>query len=154
MDLEKVIIHQGIARAMFVSAWADEMEDQGYEFPPQTEIMDVAPKTPQEALFEAYRMVGMLEEVNGYSVLVLLYKAAKADGLSVDEMSESDLRQYAERFGHCLVIEALGHGISWFDDHEEFEIKIPDFENPLLGDDSTMDMGDKYKDLYHEKSPK
>jgi hypothetical protein len=30
-----------------------------------------------------------------------------------------------QRFGECLAWMALGAGVSWFDDHARFEIKVP-----------------------------
>lgn len=145
MDLEQVIINKGIARSMFVSAWADEMEEQGKSFSPGSEIMQLAPHTPHQAVAEAYRFTGRIEGANDSSLIVLLYKAAKADGRVVDEMSESEKIEYAESFGHYLLMESLGHGVSWFDSHQEFDLKIPDFENPMIGHSATLKAGSKFE---------
>lgn len=145
MDLEKVIIEKAIARTMFVTAWADEMEEQGKSFAPQQEIMSVAPSTPSVAIKEAYRFVGALENQNHMMISTLIHQAAKADGLTIDSMEESQLAEYAREFGHYMSMEAMGHGVSWFDDHKEFKINIPDYENPLLGDPSTLDPGPTFR---------
>lgn len=145
MDTEKVIIEQGIARTMFVTAWADEMEEQGRSFPCGAEIMGLAPEeTPEVAIKEAYRFVGALENSSRMTLLPLIYQAAKADGQEFPEMPEDSRKDYAITFGHCLFMEALGHGVSWFDSHAKFNIAIPNYENPLLGDPSTLEPGERF----------
>lgn len=115
---------EGAARALFVDAWASEKEREAEDtgvraWPPGSELMDIAPETPAEAILEAGRLLGMLEEANKTSVHVLVAAAAKADGVSEIDVSE---------FGHYIAMQALGHGVSWFDDHKKFSIKIPNFE--------------------------
>jgi len=141
MDIEKVIIEKGIARSMFATAWADELEENGGSFAPGTEILDVAPFTPTDAIKEAYRLTGHIEALNSICILAIINKAAKADGFDIGEMSNKDKAKYGEEFGHYLLMEAIGHGVSWFDDHENFDLKIPDYENPMAGHPSTMFVG-------------
>ena len=31
-------------------------------------------------------------------------------------------------FGHYLAMEAMGHGVSWWDTHARFKIEVPDVE--------------------------
>lgn len=141
MDIKKVIIGKGIARTMFVTAWADEMEEQGKNFAPRQEVMSVAAPTPSIAVKEAYEFVGALENSNKMGLVPLIYKAAIADGRDIDSMSDGEKAEYARDFGHYLFMEALGHGASWFDDHKQFDLEIPDYENPLIGDPSTLETG-------------
>jgi len=32
---------------------------------------------------------------------------------------------YVKRFGECLAWMSMGAGVSWFDDHEPFDLKVP-----------------------------
>ena len=142
MDMDKVVIEKGIAKTMFVTAWADEMEERGRSFPAGSDVMHLAPRTPSVAILEAYRFMGALEQANKMSLPVLVNQAAKADGVELEEMPVSDKQEYLESFGHYMFMEALGHGVSWFDDHKKFDIEIPNYENPLFGHASTFDFGD------------
>ena len=119
----------GMARALFVSAWADRQEDRGKTYPGQ-ELMDVAPRTPRYVYEQALRLMGRIEQANGMGVLILAIMAAKADGYaSLDDVPDN----YVSNFGHYLAMQALGHGVGWFDSHAEFtidgrELAVPHFE--------------------------
>lgn len=39
-----------------------------------------------------------------------------------------DNGEYAREFGHYLAMQALGHGVSWFDDHARFDLTVPHSE--------------------------
>jgi hypothetical protein len=41
---------------------------------------------------------------------------------------------YLEELGHCLMMQVLGTGISWFDDHARFPLELPRVETPGLED--------------------
>lgn len=133
VDILKTII-EGMARALFVSAYADYCDSEGAD--PNlpiatcgTDWMDVAPATPQYAIDAANRLLGKFEERNHRSIWVLLAKAVEADELPVDH-SHRDA-EYVRLFGHYLAMGALGHGVSWFDDHEEFPLEFPYIEFEL-----------------------
>lgn len=111
---------EAMARALFVTAWADAEEEAGNTYPGE-ELMDVAPKTSAEAKRHAEKLAKQFEQKNGMSLDELLAKAAEAD----DEEIDSD---YAREFGHYLAMQAMGHGVSWFDDHEKFPLKVPHTE--------------------------
>ena len=111
---------KAMARAMFVSAWADAEEEGGRKFG-RVELMDIAPKTSPEAKQHAEKLAKQFEQKNGMSLDELLAKAAEADGAEIDS-------DYAEEFGHDLAMQAMGHGVSWFDDHEKFPLKVPQTE--------------------------
>ena len=144
-SIEKTIIN-GMARAFFVSAWAEKQERKGRSFSGQ-ELMDVAPSTPRYARDFALMYAGGLG-----SLLVHLNNAARADIMelaniskwpkygdmteaeraALDEMVDGlKVEGYASEFGHYLAMMAMGTGVSWFDDHARFEIDIHHMEANL-----------------------
>jgi hypothetical protein len=124
----------GAARAFFVSAYADYCEDPDFcddesddddddrdELPrpgPREDWCDYAPTTPPNAYALAGELWAMLESKNGASVYALADRAKEADGEDPDP----------EDFGHDLAMQAMGHGVSWFDSHKAFPIEIPHME--------------------------
>lgn len=149
-DTENTII-DGMARAFFVSAWADK-QDMRYSTAktPRTkpratyvragqDLMDVAPKTPRYARDFALMFAGKLP-----SLLVAVNDAAWADAMSnacvespihrwehpelEKRVEELKTDEYLRTFGHYLAMQGMGHGVSWFDDHARFEINIPHVE--------------------------
>lgn len=107
MDRRSRIILRSIARAAFVSSWADRAEEKGRRFPPQTELMDVAPKRTSKAANEWAREVAkILSNLNAGATLATLYDGAQIFyGYSDNE----------DRFGHELGMQTMGHGVSWHD---------------------------------------
>lgn len=89
---------------------------------------DYAPETPTEARDAALMLVGRIEERNGTALVCLLAMAAKADGMDpyLDDFEYPE--GYAAEFGADLAMQSLGHGVSWFDDHERFDLKLPRVE--------------------------
>lgn len=80
---------------------------------------DVLPEVPEAALKQARAFAKELVRVNkAKSMEKLLAKAANADGGDVDE----------EEFGYYTAMPALGEGVSWFDDHGDFDLKLPNIE--------------------------
>jgi len=135
--IENVMI-DGMARAFFVSAWADRQEERGKTAGwSGNDLMDLAPKTPRYARDFALMFAGSLSG----SLPVILNNAAWADvteGLTLAEpfyrfehpeleAKARDLQtdEYARDLGHYLAMQGLGSGVSWFDNHAKFEIKIP-----------------------------
>jgi len=106
---------ESAARAFFVSAWADAAEEQGESFSGM-QLMDVAPPTPDEVIEHAARFIKSVEKLNGRSIDELYAEAANAP----DEADHSREPTPSE-FGHYLAMEAMGHGVSWYDDHPEPE---------------------------------
>lgn len=120
-------IINGMARAMWVMAWADELEERGHEDSwAGCDLMDLAPETPCKAIELAWTLAGKYEQANGMSVICLLGSAQRADGNSTNDY------EYETDFGHYLAMMAMGHGVSWFDDHEEFYLKVPSIDNYSL----------------------
>jgi len=119
---------EGAARAFFVTAYADFVEDpereQGaYDYLAAScgaDWMDCAPETtPPNAYALAGELWGALYHLNGKAgVYTLALNAEAADGQPVD----------AKEFGHYLAMAAMGHGVSWFDDHADFPLETPYME--------------------------
>lgn len=82
--------------------------------------MDVAPDAPPNAYALAGELWSGLATLNpgGCGVYTLAARATEADGVAPDP----------EKFGHYLAMQAMGHGVSWFDDHKPFEIECPRME--------------------------
>jgi hypothetical protein len=112
---------RGAARAFFVCAYAEyceENEDLDLPRPgPGGDWYDSAPDAPPNAYALAGELWSGLEHANpgACGVYTLRELAEKADGETPDP----------EEFGGDLAMQAMGHGISWFDDHKAFPIQIP-----------------------------
>ena len=121
---EKII--ESMARTLFVCAWADAEENAGRSHGHGVNLMDVAPATPESAKAFALYLAGRIHEANGKSLLLLIFDAARADNYPHPEKYLEP--EYVEDFGHCLAMQSLGHGVSWFDDHASFPLKVPQVE--------------------------
>ncbi len=113
----------GMARCLFVLEWSDREDEHGRHYPGQA-LEHVAPPTPREAIDAAHNLCGRFEQLNGLDVHALLWQAAVADGKPHEYPGD----RYAENFGHYLAMQALGHGVGWFDDHARFPLRFPHFE--------------------------
>lgn len=123
----KETIINAAARALYVCAYADAVENgeiEGEEASMGADWMDVAPETPQDAILEAAELIGRIVQLNGMCIEAIGYQAAKADGLDGSTCTD----EYWDTFGHYLAMQSLGHGVSWFDDHEEFPLELPYIE--------------------------
>lgn len=127
---------EGAARAFFVCAYADFVEEghstdndltdeeraSRLELPRPgagEDWYDYAPETPPNAYALAGELWQGLHAANGRAgVYTLALDAECADQRAPDP----------EEFGRLLAMQAMGHGVSWFDDHKRFEIKIPHME--------------------------
>lgn len=77
------------------------------------EWTDVVPPTPDYARLEAAILLGKLEAANGAGLAVIVEAARKAD---------NDQPIDVEEFASDVAMMALGHCVSWFDDHARFSI--------------------------------
>lgn len=110
-------ILDGMARCLFVNAWADFAEETlGASFSGM-ELMDVAPETPPESFEKAKGLYNEIKSINNVDLSTFV-----PPGIDPDEGFDKDL------FGHYLCMEALGHGVSWKDDHEDHGLKLPMIE--------------------------
>jgi hypothetical protein len=66
-------------------------------------------------------LIGGYEALSGLEIHCLLAKAAKADMYGSEYIRD----EYARDFGHYLAMMSLGHGVSWFDNHARFDLKVP-----------------------------
>lgn len=137
---------ESAARAFFVSAYADFVEEGHSTDNELTKAerkarlalprpgagedwCDYAPETPPNAYALAGELWAALEAANKVSVYVLAERAEQADGEHMGKCDKCKSSGFdAEEFGHYLAMQAMGHGVSWFDDHGDFEIEIPHLE--------------------------
>lgn len=129
----KDTIIKAAARAIYVSSWSDEAERLGKDsWGPGAELMDEAPETSGEALQVARDLVARIERDNGVDLGTFV-----PPGLGADEWPDEDL---CDTFGHYLGMEALGHGASWMEDHDDHGLTVPyvsvdlDFEDEDFND--------------------
>jgi hypothetical protein len=129
-DIFDTDILAGMERAIWVTSYASWVEGlskaerkeagtpvnlQGIDWD------DAAPAAPPSAEMAAQDMYLAYERANGKSPGQLYEAAVFADkARATDEL--------AEVFGHYLAMQALDHGVSWFDDHAKFPLKAPSFE--------------------------
>ncbi len=127
----KSTIVQAMARAFFVSAYADYCDNHpelknlpragaGEDWMDVTEEID----TPLICHFEAYELLGRLVEKNGRAIYTLIADAERAD-LAEGKSADRDSEKYQKDFGHYIAMSAMGHGVCWFDDHAKFELSVP-----------------------------
>ena len=126
-------ILKGMQEILWGSAWADHVEAVQCQSLSGCDITEVMPKIPKQVAGMCQRIAGHIEQANGSCLIMLLYKAAQVDGKFPENHSEDPNfngwdyidSDYAERFGNCLMYGSQGAGVSWFDDHEQFDLKIP-----------------------------
>lgn len=116
-------IFEGMARAFFVSAWSDKEDEEGRSGQYSgLDLMDVAPETSDEAYDEAEKVVGQIEKENKRDIVDLFEEACKDSDLDPEDLDT------ANEFGHYLGMQALGHGVSWEDDHAPLKFEVPSTE--------------------------
>lgn len=123
-------IIQGMASALWVTAYAEAVEDADlqaeYGPGPGGDWLDATPPAPDEAEDYALVLSGMFATKNRMSMEALVAKAFREDGLSLQDEDK------VENFGFYLAMRALGHGISWEDNHADAGIKYPHIESELF----------------------
>jgi len=114
-------IREAMARAFFVDWYASEQERRQEEGLKANiarggeDWMDVAPGTSRAAKKHAREYAVKLSAANKGATLTDLFAAALNAGGTGD----------ARTFGHYMAMQAMGHGVSWFDDNPEFPIEVP-----------------------------
>jgi hypothetical protein len=121
-------IRNGMARALWITAyanWADEHagEPGVVRATHGADWADVAPETPEAAEEAAAELETLFVAANRVS-MADIWRRAK-----IKTQRETFL------FGHYMAMQALGEGVSWFDDHPEFEVRFPRFECHYDGDE-------------------
>lgn len=113
-DLRAKIV-EAMARGLFVNAWDDAEREAGREH--RGELMDLAPETIPEAVDAAEDLARQFEEENQKAFDVMYEEASDMEGHRVEPTPED--------FGHYTAMQALGHGVSWRDDHPDHGFKVP-----------------------------
>lgn len=142
-------ILEGMASALWASSWADHAEEHGCTSMSGQRIEDIMPPIPEEAYVLAKKCADSIEAANGKSLSELFDDAVKADEADGLDSSGAD-----ESFGSDLAMQWMGHGVSWFDDHAEFPIKIPHGSGDELYfvADNTCDVVDDEDDELDEET--
>ncbi len=121
MEHDDKIIN-GCARMLWALAWGDHAEETGCTNLSGCDITEHNPPVGLSAFIEAGRIVGAVEQASDLNIHALLWKCLHDDGLDPDVCAADHM----ERFGGCLAYMALGHGVSWFDDHKPCDaLKVP-----------------------------
>ncbi len=130
-------VRDALTRAMFTLAYATFVEEHGWEdkMPgPGEDWSDYTPEAPASAYEAAERVIARIEKMNRADITAILLTAASHEGGLVNE-------DYADEFGFCLGMMVMGTGVSWFDNHETFKLKVPDAEGWYGGgDEFTLSM--------------
>ena len=122
-DEPSEMIANGMASALFACVWADWADLNGIRY---RDVMASMPNVTPD-----YRDLGMIlfgemlglnlrrPGTNWCSTHCITRAAAQADGHG--RMVETEF----SHFGFCYAMQALGHGISWFDEHGKFDLVFP-----------------------------
>lgn len=142
-----------MARTLWVNAWADWNESYGKVNTSGKELMDIAPRTPKRAALMAALLLGRFVRANGdWGVWWVVKLASEAEGIEWEEVCAGWHNLWLRDLGHCLVMMALGSGVSWFDDHAEFELVIPSEEVDISGFFDALQWGrSKYRNVKYRK---
>lgn len=104
----------GITSGLWLPNWANAMEEMGERLPHHI-TDESAPKPPASLKRLALEFAYALARMNHGGLHDIFDRASIAEGRLVD----------AEKLGYYLAMQAQGHGVSWFDDHEHFDVTIP-----------------------------
>lgn len=123
-------IEDGIIAMLWGEAWGAHVDEHKCESFEGARLEDVMPPPPEEALAIAKKLVKAYEEANGGTSIEALYKRA----LAADDADETVEPEDSEpdAFGGDLVFMALGTDMSWFEEHAEFPLVVPVFDNSEL----------------------
>jgi hypothetical protein len=97
------------SKAFFASAWADMAEEHGSDvIGPGTEIMNVMPdETDPEAIHAANTLMMDIERLNNQPLEALMK--------IIQEKGDGDRPNTVEHFGHYAAMQAIGHGVGFYD---------------------------------------
>src|SRR4030095_8165922 len=118
-------ILSGMATILWGSAWADHAEEKRCTRLAGEKIENIMPDIPKEAREHAERIATEYEKLNGCMLGDLYQRALVADAKEETLTTPGSNGDGAERFGECLAWMVMGAGVSWFDDHAEFDLKEP-----------------------------
>ncbi|EMA2595342.1 TPA: hypothetical protein ACGJRU_003090 [Pseudomonas aeruginosa] len=127
-------IQEEFARTLFVVTLADTAEEVGYPGISGADWFNlVTTETPEPAMRAADYLIRKLEHENQCTVVDLLRRALGAN-------PDDDKTELLKKFGHYIPMEAMGHGVSWTDSQEPFQITYPTYFSAgdliLIGQDA------------------
>lgn len=125
-------IVEGMAEIFWGDGWATHAEEHRCANISGEEITEIMPQIPARIYAFCERVMGKIEQANGTNEFALLYAALTADGKNPSELFEKNRDEFdrlANEFGNGLAYMAMGSGVSWFDDHEKFDLEVPHCEN-------------------------
>lgn len=101
-------------------AWADELEEHGLSSHISgQDILEVMPPVPQKAVELARAFIEKVQSLNNVNLTEFIPPGSDPETWSQDD---------EETLGHYLALEAMGHGATYMDDHEEHGLKLPYLE--------------------------
>ena len=109
----------GMSRSLWAEAWTQEMETQGHGDELRGEITDLMPMVPSSADENAEDLAKKIEASNKID-----FDSFVPPGIDLEDWDS----KMANEFGWYLVMQMLGHGVSWSDDHEDHDLKLPHIE--------------------------
>lgn len=110
----------GMSRSLWANAWMSEMETQGHEGELSGEITDLMPMVPPSADKNAEDLAKQIEATNKVD-----FNSFVPPGVALENWDSKT----ANEFGWYLVMQGLGTGVRWSDDHEDHGLKLPRFDN-------------------------
>jgi hypothetical protein len=136
---EDEILH-GMAKAIWVTSfanWCEEVPSRMRKHGPGPggDWVDVVDDPPASAEQAAADMAEAFREQNGVSMADLCERATGADGKNAN----------SENFGHYMAMQAMGHGVSWFDDHRTFPVRFPRHFEAYSPDGKTVEWSPRSK---------
>lgn len=143
----EAIIRTSMARTLWVTSYADYADEHPDEVMPRArngaDWDNVAPNTNFMAFEAADDLVGRIAKLNPMHAphqmaelfsFAMMAEEGEAFSWPVSGPSTA-LVEEMQDFGHCMVMQSLGSGVSWFDDHKEFPVEFPNFECHYDGDE-------------------
>ena len=136
----------GMAQAFWATTWADKMDETGHsEAMMSTEITEIMPEVPQKAFMLADELKNEIDAANHIDLDTFIPPGFSGEQLELPEegkeqtdglsWSSSD----AESFGWYLAMQAMGHGVSWSDSHEDHGLTMPHFDKAYELEDDAED---------------
>lgn len=122
-------IEDGVTTMLWGEAWGAHVDEHKCASLGGGRLEDVMPPPPDEAIDAAKKLIAAYEEANGVNVSTLYEQALAAD--EKDETVDPEDSE-PDAFGGDLVFMSLGTDMSWFDEHAEFPLVIPEFDNSAL----------------------
>jgi hypothetical protein len=111
----------GFLEAIWLDSYMSWADEHGLDYTtghiPQhvRGLSDIPQAVPTSAKRLAKKYASILVKMNRASLTELWRRASRADGERADPV----------KLGFHLAMQSAGHGISWTDDHERFDVSLP-----------------------------